>query len=90
VREHTYLAIELIDESGLVVPFDDRVLRVEVSGDVRLLGLGSARPATEDGYVGDSCRTYLGRAQAIVRRAATGVGEVVVHAAGLAAARVAI
>jgi hypothetical protein len=89
-RDYTYIAIELIDANGTVVPFDDRVLSVAVNGGARLSGLGSARPATEGSYLDDTCRTYLGRAQAIVQSTASAVGEIVVHVDGLPEVRVPI
>jgi beta-galactosidase len=89
-REYTYVAIELIDANGSVVPFDDRVVSVVVTGGARLSGLGSARPVTEASYLDDTCRTYLGRAQAIVRSTAGAAGEVVVHVDGLPGVRIPI
>ena len=88
--DYTYVAVELIDVHGSVVPFDDRVVRVTVNGGLRLSGLGSARPATEESYLDDTCHTYLGRAQAIVRSTTSAVGEIVVQVDGLPEVRVTI
>ena len=82
-REHEYVSIALTDDGGRVVPFDDRRVTVIVTGDVQLLGLGSARPSTEDSYVANTCRTYQGRAQAVVRRIDGGRGELLVESDGL-------
>ena len=82
-REHRYVSIALTDDGGRVVPFDDRHVTVIVTGDVQLLGLGSARHTTEDRYVADTCRTYQGRAQAVVRRIDGGRGELSVESDGL-------
>jgi len=83
---YAYVAIELIDEDGSVVPSHDRVVGVEVKGGVEVVGLGTARPATEERYLDVTCRTYLGRAQAIVRKISGSASEIVVRAEGLPAA----
>lgn len=82
-REHEYVSIALTDDDGRVVPFDDRRVTASVTGDVQLLGLGSARPSTEDSYVANTCRTFGGRAQAVVRRIDGGRGELSVESDGL-------
>lgn len=82
-REHEYVSIALTDDEGRIVPFDDRRVTVIVTGDVQLLGLGSARPSTEDRYIGDACRTYQGRAHAVVRRIDGGEGKLSVESDGL-------
>jgi len=65
--QHRFLAIDLVDATGLVTPFDDRRVSVSVSREGELVALGTARPATEESYRADTCTTFQGRAQAIVR-----------------------
>lgn len=64
---HRFLSIELVDEAGAVVPFDDRSITVSVTGDADLMGLGTARPFTEESFRADTCTTFEGRAHAVVR-----------------------
>jgi hypothetical protein len=51
-----------------VVPVGDRSVSVTVHGDAELVGLGTARPVTEESFLADSCTTFDGRAQADVRQ----------------------
>ena len=62
------------------------VLEVEVDGPGVLQALGSANPATEEGFSGTSCTTFDGRALAVVRP--TGPGRITLagHGTGLRAA----
>lgn len=62
-----YLNISITDENGIVKPLDDREIEVTVHGVGNLLGLGSARPISEDAFAGSHCRTYMGRALAVVQ-----------------------
>lgn len=62
-----YVGIELTDDAGIVWPDRDLEIAVEVDGPGELLGLGSARPDTTESYLGTRCRTFEGRAQAVVR-----------------------
>ena len=52
----------------------DRRIDVQVDGPGVLQALGSANPATEEGFAGTSCTTFDGRALAIVRP--TGAGRI--------------
>jgi beta-galactosidase len=90
IRQYEYVSIELVDKDGLVVPFDHRLVRVGVSGDLELSGLGSARAATEESNRGTECTTFQGRAQAVVRRIAGGGGELRVDSDGLPSVRVSV
>jgi beta-galactosidase len=63
-----YLPISLTDDAGTLRPLADREVHVEVSGiGGRLLGFGSARPITEEGFSSDRHQTYWGRALAVIR-----------------------
>jgi len=88
--KYRYVAIELVDDLGSVVPFDDRMVTIEPTGGIQVMGFGSARPSTTDDYLGTTCETYLGRAQAILRTEVGVPGELIGRADGLTAARVRI
>ena len=86
-----YATIIVADSEGRRVPFDDRLIRAEVSGTGRLLAFGSARPSTTENYTRGEFTSYLGRCQAIIRTgyepgkvilkvSSEGLGEAVVAA----------
>ena len=77
VADLAFVKANLVDDAGTPHPGADRELRVRVEGPAVLQGLGSAAPASEDDYLADHCRTYRGRALAVVRP--TGVGAITVH-----------
>ena len=60
-----YINIAIAGENQVVESNADTKLEISVTGG-ELLGAGSARPRTEESYLKGSCRTYYGRAQAIV------------------------
>ncbi|WP_314505450.1 glycoside hydrolase family 2 TIM barrel-domain containing protein [uncultured Microbacterium sp.] len=70
-----YIAIELRDESGVLVTADDREITVHVEGDAILAGICSANPKTTERFDSNTWKTFDGRALAVVRP--TGVGTAV-------------
>lgn len=54
------------DKTGIWKPMEKHTLQVEVNGGV-LLGLGSACPYTEEGYSGNTVKTYYGEALAVIQ-----------------------
>lgn len=64
---YRFLTIDLVDADGAVVPFDERVVKVSISGEGELSALGTARPATEESYRADRCTIFEGRAQAVIQ-----------------------
>ena len=80
---YSYIGIELVDELGRVVTTDERRITVATSGGAGLVGLGTARPATEESFLSTSCTTFEGRAQAIIHRSEADFGEIEVSAIGL-------
>jgi len=62
-----FIRIELADEAGVVEMLDDDLVSLSLEGPAILAGLGSAAPASELSYLDTICRTYRGRALAIVR-----------------------
>ncbi len=69
-HDAAHVGIELVDAEGRVVPREDRLLRVSVSGPARLLGLDDGRLDSEEGYAGGLrssgggyCLAILGKAR---------------------------
>lgn len=86
-RALAFLELELVDGSGVLATATDRDVAVEVAGPAVLQGLGSARPDPDAlrPFGGDRCRTFDGRALAVVRPTGPGDVTVTVRPAGLAA-----
>lgn len=74
-----YLSIALVDAQGTPVPRADRRVEVTVSGPGTLQGLGTGNPRTVERFDSSECRTFEGRALAIIRP--TGAGEIAVTVA---------
>ena len=62
-----YVAIEIVDRDGRVVPDAEVDLIAKVEGAFTLAGFGSGNPVTEEDYTDSSAVTYRGRAMAILR-----------------------
>ena len=73
-----FVALKLVDGDGIAHVLRDRRVDVQVNGPGVLQALGSANPATEEGFAGTSCTTFDGRALAIVRP--TGPGRITLRA----------
>ena len=61
-----HIRLQYTDENGTIKPLERGILNGEVEGG-RLLGLGSACPYNEIGYVTSRTDTYYGEALAVVR-----------------------
>ena len=61
-----HIRLQYTDENGELKPLERGILTVEVSGG-KLLGLGSACPFNEIGYVTNRTDTYFGEALAVVQ-----------------------
>jgi beta-galactosidase len=79
----SYIAIELRDPAGVLVPSGDRPVSVAVSGAGTLAGMCSANPKTEERFDAATWRTFDGRALAVVRPTEPGEIRVSVSAEGL-------
>lgn len=63
----SYVAVEVTDESGLVVPDAAVKSHATVKGSGSLDAFGSSNPITDENYTTGDFTTYQGRAMAIVR-----------------------
>ena len=78
-RDLAYVTLELVDAGGELYTAAERRLAVEVDGPGVLQALGSANPASDEGFTGSTCTTFDGRALAIVRP--TGAGRITLRVA---------
>ena len=84
-----YINLTLEDPSGTVESNADTKLSVTVENG-ELLGLGNANAKNPESYCADSCTTYYGRAQCIVRVGSAGTCTVTATAADGTVAKVAV
>ncbi|MFF1933742.1 glycoside hydrolase family 2 TIM barrel-domain containing protein [Streptomyces sp. NPDC058228] len=68
-QEIVFIDVALLDAEGVIQPAADVEISVEVTGPAVLQGLGTARRATEESFLANTCTTYQGRALAVVRHA---------------------
>ncbi len=73
-----FVTLELVDAEGALHTARDRRIDVQVDGAGVLQALGSANPATDEGFTGTSCTTFDARALAVVRP--TGQGRITLRA----------
>lgn len=83
-----YIAIELRDDTGVLVTGADVPVSVEVVGVGELAGLGSGAPSTVERFDATTRATFDGRALAVVRPTGAGHIKVMVTAEGLEPAAV--
>lgn len=62
-----YIAVDLVDENGNIVPDADIPLHSEINGVAYLSAFGSANPVTDENYTSGNFTSYRGKAMAIIR-----------------------
>ncbi|MBE5807435.1 MAG: glycoside hydrolase family 2 protein [Clostridiales bacterium] len=73
-RDLAYVDVWLKDADGNVNRGAARTVTVTVEGAGVLQGLGSGDPCSDEDFFADSCQTFFGHAQAVIRP--TGVGKI--------------
>ncbi len=68
-QDLAFVHIELADDHGTVQTLAKDTVTVAVTGPGELAGFGSAAPATEETFTGDTHTTHYGRALAVIRAA---------------------
>jgi beta-galactosidase len=63
----TYINVELVDDTGALVPAAQADVTIQVEGPGVVAGFGSANPATEELFNSDTHSTFDGRALVILR-----------------------
>jgi beta-galactosidase len=79
----SYVAIELVDDTGRLVTSADRAVTVAVRGAGVLAGMCSANPKTIERFDADTWTTFDGRALAVVRPRGPGVITLTASSDGL-------
>ena len=81
-----YVAITIADPFGIVYPGADRPITVEIQGPAVVQGLASADPRSEESFRSTTCRTYNGRALAVIRPTGPGTIDLEITADDMAPA----
>lgn len=77
-EELKYITCRIIDENGLLIPYAEHLVQLEISGAGELAGIGTGDPVSEENYTELFRKVYKGQLLIIVR--ATGKGTTVVTA----------
>lgn len=84
-QDLAYVAIDVLDAVGRVLPDDKRRIELSIEGPAELAGFGSANPLAVGSFQASSAQSFRGRALAILRGTGRkGVVKVTVRSAGLA------
>ena len=67
-KELAYVKVWLEDEHGVLNPQETKKIHVEVTGNGRLEGFGSANPSSEEDYFAREAMTYEGYVMAAIRK----------------------
>lgn len=62
-----YLPIEFTDNRGILKPYVEQPVEIQVEGAAVLAGFGSARCKSEEGFISNLCTAYRGRCLAVLR-----------------------
>jgi len=77
----SYVAVEIVDKDGVIDPNADNRLVFKVEGPAVLAGVGNADMTDMDKYVGDTRKSWHGRALAVIR-STHGTGRITLTVTG--------
>lgn len=63
----SYVAVEILDEQGNLVPNDDRLIHFNISGNAEIAGVGNGNPKDISSFQQPQKTTFLGKGLVIVR-----------------------
>lgn len=63
----SYIAVEILDEKGNIVPNDDRLIQFKLSGNAEIAGVGNGNPSDISSFQQPRKSTFLGKGLVIVR-----------------------
>ena len=75
--EILYVNVAMVGENGVTESNSDAVLSISVENG-ELLGFGSAKPNPQEDYPTNSCTSYYGQAQAVIRGVKAGMMRITV------------
>jgi beta-galactosidase len=86
-----FVAIDVLDGNGRVVPEEVRKIRLAIDGPAELVAFGSANPQATGSFQSPEAQSFRGRAMAILRsRGQAGLVRVTARSEGLPAASAAV
>jgi beta-galactosidase len=88
-RALSYVAIDVIDAAGRLLPDDMRKIALSIEGPAELVGFGSANPHAVGSFQATEAQSYRGRALAILRGTGrSGAVQIAARSEGIASAAV--
>jgi beta-galactosidase len=70
-QDLSHVTVRLLDENGVVVPNDDRIVTFTVEGQGKLIGLDNGDLRSNESFKGNTRTTYFGKALAIIQSTRT-------------------
>ncbi|WP_163323343.1 glycoside hydrolase family 2 TIM barrel-domain containing protein [Draconibacterium mangrovi] len=78
-KEVVFVKVEVMDESGQLVPTNDVTIELSISGNGEIIASGNASPNDMESFNSTVLKTYQGKAQVVIRPFAT-AGEIILKA----------
>jgi beta-galactosidase len=78
-----YITCSVRDKNGLLVPYADHFVKVEINGAGELTAIGTGDPVSEEKYKGHARKAYNGQLLIIVREKEKGITVVSAKAEGI-------
>jgi beta-galactosidase len=66
-QDLSFISVQLVDQNGIPVQTDDKMVTISVEGDGRLLGVDSGDLRLKGSFACNAMKTYFGRVQATVQ-----------------------
>ncbi len=66
-RDVAHVTVEIVDDSGIIVPIADNLVRFAIEGEGRLIGVGNGNSRDHDSFQADQRRAFNGLCLAIVQ-----------------------
>jgi beta-galactosidase len=90
-RDLSIIDVSIVDNTGEVVPFANNLVRFELSGPGKIIGVGNGDPSSHEKDKATERKTFNGYAQVIVQSAQTpGIIELTVNSPALKSAKLKI
>lgn len=67
----SFLEARLLDKNGRIVPDADMLLKFSISGEGKILGVGSGEQANHESFVGNQHRTFRGLCRVVIKSTRT-------------------